>query len=94
LRWHPATGEKTPPSKPEGNPFDVIFVNSRTDPSELFWMQPDSGAESYGTIAPGKLQRRKTRPGAVWEIRTPSGNPLGHFIIGDRAAKAVIPPSK
>jgi hypothetical protein len=37
------------------------------------------------------MKRQQTRPGAVWEIRSRDGTRLGHFIIGDRMAKAPIP---
>jgi hypothetical protein len=94
LAWHPASEGATPPSKPDGNPFDVTFVNAREQGAELFWMAPDGHAKSYGVIAPARTQRQQTRPGAVWEIRSQDGKRLGHFIIGDRTAKAIIPDDK
>lgn len=91
LTWHPASEGNTPRSKPDGNPFDVTFINSREESLELFWMTPDGGSKSYGLIAPAKTKRQQTRPGAVWEIRSAKGARLGSFVIGDRTAKAVIP---
>ena len=91
LDWHPANDAATPPSKPDGNPFGVTFVNSRERDVELFWMRPEGGAKSYGSIAPARTKCQQTRPGAVWEIRSTDGTRLGHFIIGDRAARAPIP---
>jgi len=91
LDWHPASQSATPPSKPDGNPFDVTFVNSREQSVELLWMTPDGGAKSYGFIPPARTKRQQTRPGAVWEIRSETGTRLGYFLIGDRMAKAVIP---
>ena len=91
LTWHPASEGDTPRSKPDGNPFDVTFINSREESVELFWMTPDGGTKSYGLIAPAKTMRQQTRPGAVWEIRSANKARLGSFIIGDRTAKAVIP---
>jgi hypothetical protein len=91
LPWHPASEGGTPRSKPDGNPFDVTFINSREESVELFWMPPDGGSKSYGFIAPAKTKRLPTRPGAVWEIRAANKKRLGSFVIGDRAAKAVIP---
>ncbi len=91
LQWHPASDKATPPSKPDGNPFEVTFQNHREQPVELFWMSPNGEAKSYGLIQPAKTRSQQTRPGAVWQIRSADSRPLGHFIIGDRAAKAKIP---
>ncbi len=93
LTWIPnEPGKATPPSRPDGNPFDVIFLNRRTEAVELFWMTRDGDRKSYGLIAPGKQKGQQSRPGAVWQIATPeSGAPLGHFVIGDRKARAVVP---
>ena len=91
LDWHPASTEKTPSSKPDGNPLDLVFVNTREQNVELFWVSPDGNTKSYGRIAPTETKRQQTRPGAVWEIRSENGIRLGHFIVGDRTGKAVIP---
>ncbi len=93
LGWHPARDDQpTPPSKPDGASFDVIFINQRESPVELFWMDPKGNPRSYGTIPPGKEKRQQTRPGAVWKITSPdNGAALGHFEIGDRKARAVVP---
>jgi hypothetical protein len=48
--------------------------------------------KSYGLIEAGKTRHQRTRPGAVWQIALPESDiPLGHFIVDDRAARAVIP---
>lgn len=94
LNWHPAIEGPTPPSQPEGSPFDVTFVNSGEQSVELFWISPDGAAKSYGPIDPAKTRRLQTRPGAVWEIRSANNERLGHFVVGDRTAKAVIPDGK
>jgi arylsulfatase A-like enzyme len=81
-----------PASKPDGNTFDVVFINRRKAPVELFWMDREGHPNSYGLIAAGKNKRQQTRPGAIWQIATPrSDTPLGYFIVDDRAARAVIP---
>jgi arylsulfatase A-like enzyme len=91
LPWHPVKDGAAPASRPDGNPFEVTFVNQREQAVEIFWMSPDGEAKSYGLIQPSKARRLQTRPGAVWQIRTEDNRPLGHFIIGDRMAKADIP---
>ena len=96
LAWHPSEpGEATPPSRPDGNSFDVIFRNRREQPVELFWMTREGDRKTYGLIGSGKTRRQPTRPGAVWQLALPEGGePLGHFIIGDRKARAVVPPNE
>lgn len=93
LTWYPFEGGTVPPSKPDGNPFSVHFINQRQQTVELFWMSPEGQAKSFGSIAPGKTKSQQTRPGAVWRIGNPdTDQTYGHFIIGDRTAQAVIPP--
>lgn len=93
LTWHPSkAGAATPPSRPDGSSFDVIFRNRRAKPVELFWMTREGDRKSYGLIGTGKTKRQQTRPGAVWQIANPeSGEPLGHFLVGDRKARAEVP---
>lgn len=94
LRWQPAINEsKVPPSRPDGSPFDVVFVNESDEPVRLFWMRPDGQRHTpaYATIAPGTQKRQRTRPGAVWLLTDKNETPLGHFTVGDRTARAIIP---
>ncbi|MBE7495134.1 MAG: sulfatase-like hydrolase/transferase [Verrucomicrobiaceae bacterium] len=90
LKWHPSR-DSAPPSKPDGGTFDVVFINQHTQSVELCWMSPTGKPKSYGMIKPKGQKRQSTRPGAVWLIRDGSQQPLGHFQIGDRTSKAIIP---
>ena len=55
-------------------------------------MNRDGKPVPYGEIGPQKIKRQQTRPGAVWQIAdSKSGDVLGHFEVGDRKARAVIP---
>ena len=93
LTWKPlAKGAAAPGSKPDGNTFEVVFINRSTREVELFWMDRHGGQKRYATIAAGKQQRQKTRPGAVWMIAAGDPQqPLGYFEVGDRSARAVVP---
>ena len=93
LTWKPlAKGAMAPVSKPDGNTFEVVFINRSAREVELFWMDRDGGQKRYATIAAGKQQRQKTRPGAVWMIAAGDPQqPLGYFEVGDRSARAVVP---
>jgi arylsulfatase A-like enzyme len=92
LTFHPKAIAAVPASKPDGNPFPVYFINQRRGPVELFWMDREGQPKSYGMIAAGDSQPQQTRPGAVWMVKdTELNTELGHFVIGDRTAQAVIP---
>ena len=95
LKWKQlAAGEKAPPSKPDGNPFDVVFINRSGRKVELFWMDRTGGRKPYALIAPGAQYAQQTRPGAVWmivEAEGKTGRNSGYFEVGDRAARAVVP---
>ncbi len=91
LVWHPATNKPAPVSKPDGDPFRVVFINRSKATVRLHWADRSGKPKSYGTIEPGKRQRQQTRPGSVWLITDESDERLGHFIVGDRTAQAVIP---
>ncbi len=79
-----------PASRPDEGLFDVNFINERKQPVQLFWMDRQGVPKPYGTIPAGKLKRQRTRPGAVWLPQDTQGTKLGHFVIGDRSAKAVL----
>ena len=89
LKW---VAGVAPPSKPDGNPFAVVFINRRDAAVELFWMDREGKPKTYGSIEPGASRRQQTRPGAVWQVASSDGGEvLGHFVVDDRAARAVIP---
>ena len=93
LRWRTAGDRAIPHSKPDGNTFDVIFINERENQVELYWSSPAGGNKPYGLIEPGKNRRQQTRPGAVWFVAPPGQpeKPLGYFKVGDRKARATVP---
>jgi len=92
LTWHPASEGDAPTSNPDGATFKVAFMNKGRQAVELFWIDRQGEAKSYGVIAAGAIREQPTRPGAVWMITAEkSGEPLGHFIVDDRRARAVIP---
>lgn len=93
LKWHPSH-LPAPPSKPDGGTFDVVFINEQKRPVELCWMTPGGDPKSYGQIAAAGQKRQATRPGAVWMVRDADQKTIGHFVIGDRSAKAIVPASR
>ncbi|MEC8907129.1 MAG: sulfatase-like hydrolase/transferase [Verrucomicrobiota bacterium] len=82
-----------PVSKPDGNPFEVIFVNKTDRTVELFWMTLNGERKSYRLIDSDQQFAQQTRPGAVWmisETKEDGGESLGYFKVGDRSARALI----
>ena len=92
LKWHPES--EAPVSMPDGGPFQVLFINNRSATVGLHWVDRAGQPKSYGEIEAGGRKRQQTRPGAVWQIQDESNQPLGYFVIGDRAAQAIIPPEE
>ncbi|MCA9138129.1 MAG: sulfatase-like hydrolase/transferase [Planctomycetales bacterium] len=91
LAWHSANDSDAPPSSPDGTAFDVVFANQSDAPVKVFWMDRAGKPKPYGTLESGWRKPQQTRPGAVWLITDKDEKPLGHFIIGDRAALAIVP---
>ena len=91
LAWHPSGDARAPASKPDGELFDVVFINERQSPVKVFWVDRQGNPKSYGTLQAGWRKPQTTRPGAVWLITDSVDRPLGHFEVGDRTAKAVVP---
>ncbi len=93
LQWVAKTQAPIPPSQPDGNPFEVVFVNRSNTAVKLFWIDRQGKQKFYAEIPSGESKRQQTRPGAVWAISNPLEQVLGHFRVGDRAARGVIPES-
>lgn len=91
LKWHPAKDSDAPASKPDGNKIDVVFSNQSGQPAKVFWMDRQGQPKPYGTLEAGWRKPYSTRPGAVWLITDDEDTPLGHFVVGDRGAQAIIP---
>ena len=92
LAWQPLRAGHTPPaSRPDGTPFDVVFLNHSEQAVELHWVDRDGGLKPYGLIEPSGRKSQQTRPGAVWVVLANDGTPLGYFEVGDRKARAVVP---
>ncbi|MBI1247982.1 sulfatase-like hydrolase/transferase [bacterium] len=91
LAWIADSGEAVPPSRPDGSPFDVFFINQSKNSVKLSWIDREGKPKYYATIPSGNRRSQQTRPGAVWAITTQDDKPLGHFKIGDRSSRAIIP---
>ncbi len=91
LVWNAKGDEPVPASKPDGNVFDVVFINRSSSDVKLFWVDRAGKFKQYGKIEANKRKRQQTRPGVVWMIADESGKELGYFEVGDRSSRGVVP---
>ena len=91
LAWHPAKDVEVPPSRPDGSPFDVFFINRRPEPVKLFWMDREGRPKFYADLSQDQPHRQQTRPGAVWCIQDGGEKMMGYFRVDDRSARAIVP---
>ena len=94
LQWHASNAEGPPPSRPEGNRFNIVISNKSEEPAQVFWVNRNGTAKPYGTLETGWSKPFQTRPGAVWAIGNKDGTIQGYFKVGDRAAHAIVPAFK
>jgi len=94
LAWHAQADLALPASRPAGEYHEITFVNSRDDAVELIWIGPDGSQKNYRTLRHDESFRIRTRPGAVWLVRSATEQPVGYFVVESkpgRSAKALIP---
>ena len=94
LKWNLLNGENAPAAKPDGDKFNVVISNKSGQPAKVFRMSPTGEPKPYGTLETAWSKPYQTRPGDVWMIAGPNGEPRGYFTIGDRTAHAEIPADK
>jgi hypothetical protein len=58
-------------------PAVVKFVNQRTEPVELIWLDFNGRRKSRGLLAPGATRDQRTFLTHPWVISTPSGSCVG-----------------
>ena len=90
LKLKASSMANAPGSKPDGNPFDVVFVNESPAPIRVYWMDPKAKPKFYFEVESGQYKRQQTRPGAVWFVTGKEDADLGYIQIGDRSAQVVV----
>jgi len=90
LKIIPSALAKTPGSNPDGNPFDVVFVNQSSAPIRIYWMDQKAQPKFYFEVEAGQYKRQQTRPGAVWFVANKDGGDMGYIQMDDRSARVVI----
>jgi len=93
LAWHAKADLALPTPRPAGEYHEITFINGREEAVELVWIGPEGSQKSYRTLRHNESFRIRTRPGAVWLVRS-AAEPVGYFVVESkpgRAAKAFIP---
>jgi len=91
LKWHTTSESRIPFSQPDGDRFDIVFINRHKDQVKIYVLDSLGKPISRGSIASGWRIRRSTRPGSVWLVTDIKDKQLGYFVVGDRSACAIIP---
>lgn len=91
LAWHPASEGPPPASKHDGGTFDIFFFNERSEQVVLYKMSEAGEPIRKGEVAAGIMSKQRSGPGEIWEVRDASDQSLGHFVVDDRTARAMIP---
>ncbi|HUS36697.1 MAG TPA: DPP IV N-terminal domain-containing protein, partial [Verrucomicrobiae bacterium] len=78
------------PSLKTGAETRIDFQNKRSQPIELFWIDPSGERKSYGRVGAGSQREINTFEGHVWLVTSDSGESLGVYEAEQNAATAVI----
>ena len=91
LKWNPVgNGVEMPKSNPTGGQFDIFFNNKSKQPVDIFRVDVAGKRHAYGTLERGWFKPYQTRAGELWLVTTKQGKLLGHFMVGDEEAQAMI----
>ena len=93
LTWIPASAGK-PSRSTTGSNSAIVFENKSGKKVKVYWISYRGEKKLYGEITPGKTLRRNTYSDSRWLITDENDKPLGHFVVGESEARAVIPAQK
>ncbi|NWK54272.1 sulfatase [Verrucomicrobiaceae bacterium N1E253] len=91
MKWVPFKGSKPPVSKPDGGRKEIVFINRKAQTIFLYRLNADGTEIKKARVFPEKHYVTSDLPGGVWVVKDRAGKILGHFQVGDRKAKGVIP---
>ena len=93
LKWNPVEPGKTtelPASNPSGDKFDIFFNNKSKQPVDIYRVDAAGKRYAYGTLERGWFKPYQTRSGELWLVTTKQNKLLGHFVVGNEEAQAMI----
>ena len=93
LKWHPVEPGKAtelPASNPSGDNFDIFFNNKSKQPVDIYRVDAAGKRYAYGTLERGWFKPYQTRSGELWLVTTKQNKLLGHFVVGNEEAQAMI----
>jgi dipeptidyl-peptidase 4 len=85
------TGDLNPrPSSRTGPSTEIVFVNRLAEDLDIFWIAPDGGRHSYGSVEAGRRRPQQTYSGHVWVVTKHDGTIVGVFEATEEGTRAVI----
>lgn len=82
------------PSARTGPETQITFINTLTEPVEVFWLDDSGGRQSYGTVAAGERKEQHTFSGHVWLVANQKGETLGVYEATDDEGMATVGAAK
>lgn len=82
--------EGLPPSREGGPQTQVLFINRRSEPVRLFWLDGKGTRQAAGEVPKASRRLLPTKAGRVWLVETAKGRRLGHLVATARSAEVMI----
>ena len=96
LRWRAIDNPDShiPGTRKTGKTANIVFVNQRSEPVKLWWIDEDGARKPYGIINAKTRRQLQTFAGHAWLVTDTEGKPLGSFTAESSNARAIIPAAK
>ena len=78
------------PSRASDRVTSILFVNSREQAVDLFWLTPDGGRRFYASLEPGEERDQNTYAGHAWLVAGKTGETIAVFVGEERPGLAAI----
>lgn len=82
--------DKVPKSVPSGGSHRLVFVSQAPETRGIYSVEPNGMLKLHKNLKVGEIYETKTKPGALWVIKSVDESILGYFKVNDRRAKAVV----
>jgi len=78
------------PSRLGGEETTLTIENRRSEPLQLYWIDPEGVWKSYGGVRPGEARAQHTYAGHVWLLVGPAGERVACFQAASDPTRAVV----
>ena len=91
VKWVATSDRGDAPKSGNGINTEIFFENASDKPVKVYWVSFGNTLELYAELGPGATRRQNTYANHTWLVSDKNDTPLGYFIMGVDAARAVIP---